>query len=124
MRVTEYDAEHDKVISYIQLGMDDVPVERYPIFYQTFEFPEPGVISGRLASQNLAYSIWCKLDERAFRKHNFGDQEGFRLSPGRPEAFCRLLAKTAHAFAIAEYGNVFEPILTDYIRGASLDRLQ
>jgi len=95
--------------------MEDVPVDLYPIFYQTFEFPEPGVAVGRLTSRDLSYSMWCKLEERTLQTHNFGDQEGFRISPGRPEAFCRLLAKTAHAFAIAEFGDIFQPILTGYI---------
>ncbi len=123
MRVNEYDAERDEIVDYTQLSMEDVPVEQYPIFYQTFEFPEPGVTAGRLASRDLSYSMWCKLEEQNFRAR-FGDQEGFRISPGRPEAFCRLLAKTAHAFAVAEFGDIFQPSLTNYIRGAPLDRLQ
>ena len=67
MRVNEYDAERDEIVDYTQLSMEDVPVEQYPIFYQTFEFPEPGVTAGRLASRDLSYSMWCKLEEQNFR---------------------------------------------------------
>lgn len=123
MRVNEYDAERDVIVSYTQLSMEDIPVDQYPIFYQTFEFPEPGVAAERLVSRGIPYSLWCKLEDRNFRTR-FGDQEGFRISPGRPEAFCRLLAKTAHAFAVAEFGDIFQPSLINYIRGAPLDRLQ
>jgi hypothetical protein len=125
MRVDSYDRENDEIKKYTQLSMDDIPVDDYPIFYQTFEFPPPGVTAQREASADVEYSFWCKIDDASFQKLKLGDQEGFRIGPGRPEAFCRLLAKTAHAYAVAQFGSQsFEPSLSDYIRGKQLDRLQ
>ena len=50
---------------------------------------------------------------------------GFRISPGRPEQFCRMLAKIAYGFAIAELGiGSFDCPLTSYILGSTIDRLQ
>jgi hypothetical protein len=125
MKVEEYDPIEDKIVSYVQLGMDDLKPEQYPLFYQTFEFPSPGILAGRSSSQDTGYQLWCKIDEVEFRKTGSRDKEGFRLSPGAPEAFCRMLAKIAHSYAAANLrGEQFDPLLDKYIQGESLDRLQ
>jgi hypothetical protein len=124
MRVVKYDPEKDE-IKYTQVSMEGVKVEDYPVFYQTFEFPAPGIVAKREASEEVEYNAWCKIDDASFKKLNLGDKEGFRIGPGYPDAFCKLLAKTAHAFAVSQFGaDAFEPSLSGYISGEALDRLQ
>ncbi len=124
MKVTSYDKGRDE-ITYDQLGMEDLTPEEYPLFFQTFDFPEPGIIANRVSSENVEYRIWCKIDDSEFKKSKAREGEGFRLGPGKPEAVCKILAKIAHGYAVAEigFGN-FEPLLAEYICGRQLDRLQ
>lgn len=125
MRVDGYDRENDAITAYTKLSMDELKPEEFPLFYQTFEFPPPGIFANRSTSNDIEYRSWCKIDDSEFRKFAGRDKEGFRLSPGEPEAFCRMIAKIAHAYAEAELGgSLFTQILTKYIRGAPLDRLQ
>lgn len=125
MRVDGYDREKDEITAYTQLSTDELKPEEFPLFYQTFVFPPPGIFVGRSSSEDIEYRLWCRVDESEFRKLTNRDKEGFRLSPGKPEAFCRMLAKIAHSYAEAELGrSLFTPILTKYIIGNPIDRLQ
>ena len=125
MRVDGYDRVNDEITAYTQLSTDELRPEEFPLFYQTFVFPPPGIFVGRLSSKAIEYRSWCKIDDSEFRKFAGRDKEGFRLGPGEPEAFCRMLAKIAHAYTEAELGgSLFTPLLTKYIRGGPLDRLQ
>ena len=97
IRVDEYDPVNDIIVRQTQLSMDDLSPEEFPLYYHALKFPKPGVLAGRVTSENVEYRIWAKIDESEFKRANHSESEGFRLGPGKPESFCRMLAKIAHA---------------------------
>jgi hypothetical protein len=125
IRVDEYDRVNDIIIRYTKLSMNNVPVENYPVFYQAYKFPEAGLFVGRYNSVDTEYATWCKMDISKARSAVGTDREGFSLGPCNPDSFCRMLAKIAHGFCVAEMGSdQIVPFLSGYSRGEQLDRLQ
>jgi hypothetical protein len=115
MRVTK---RHESgMIDYEPLGESSLSPSEFPLFYMAFKFPPPAVLIGRNLDADVNYDIWVKLNEDDMKKHAGGDQHGFRLAPGEPVAFSRLLAKIAHSYAVAELGeHAFQPRLKKIIR--------
>jgi len=49
----------------------------------------------------------ARINEEEFRKYAPGDKDGFRIAPMNPDAYARMLAKIAHAYAVAELGESY-----------------
>jgi hypothetical protein len=75
-------------------------------------------LGGRPATTNFEGELWVRYVKSDWERFSFGDQEGHFIAPINPEVFCRMLARIAHAYAVAEfgYGN-FRPYLRKLIRG-------
>jgi hypothetical protein len=117
MKVTSFDTAANS-ITYEKVSADKVAAEEYPFYYFAYKFLPPAVLSARGAEDDLCESFLLINDEE-FRKHCPTDKDGFRIAPGRPEAFCAMLAKIAHSYAIAELGfEAFNPRVAWFIRGA------
>jgi hypothetical protein len=82
----------------------------------------PGIIEGRAPEIpfSLTYQFFGTNETEEFLTGAPGIsfwEKGFNL-----RAFCRMLAKIAHSFAVAEIGlQCFNPMLTDYILGKGPD---
>jgi hypothetical protein len=125
IRVDEYDRKNDRIVRYTKLSMNDIPVENYPVYYQAYKFPTPGLVASRINSEEIEFATWCKLDTSKTSNAILADREGFSLGPCNPDSFCKMLAKIAHAYTVAELGNDrFLPFLSGYCRGVNFDRLQ
>lgn len=111
----------DGLIEYQKIAETPVSVNDYPLFYYAFDFPPTGTLVGRPDNEDFTYYCWVAMDMDDFGKYAQNDREGFRIGPRNTEHFCKLLAKIAHAYSVAELGlDTFEPFLTRYIRGSSL----
>ncbi len=86
----------DGYIQYDDKMETSVAPAEYPLYYFAYKFPQPGVLVGRAPRANITYEAWMAYSEEEMRKAVKEDREAVRLGPGVPEAFCRLLAKTAH----------------------------
>jgi hypothetical protein len=125
MRVDEYDRKNDWITKYTKLGELEKSPADFPRFLLTYDFPPPGILSSRATSFNVAYETCLFIDKDEMHEHADQNKMGFLISPGRPEQFCRMLAKIAYGFAIAELGIAsFDCPLTNYILGGAIDRLQ
>lgn len=123
MRVTNKNA--DGTISYEKMGVDELPSNEYPLSYVAYKFPPPAILVDRDPEADVNYEIFGKISKDEFRKHTPNNKDGFWVAPSNPNAFLRLLAKIAHAYATAELGQgIMRPILTDFIRGHSLRALE
>ncbi len=119
MKVEQQNA--DGSIEYQKIAEIPVSPNEYPLFYYAYDFPPPGSLIGRPDNENFTYNCWVAMDMVEFKKYAQNDREGLRLGPRNTEHFCKLLAKIAHAYSVAELGlDAFEPFLTQYIRGSSL----
>ena len=105
------------MIDYEPLDETPLSPSDFPLFYMAFKFPPSAALVGRNFDADVNYDVWVKHDEEGMKKHAGGDQHGFRLAPGEPIAFSRLLAKIAHSYAVAELGeHTFQPRLKKIIR--------
>ena len=100
---------------------DDVPVANHPLAFGLPIFERPGVLrNAPPTNEILLVSAWNYMaidaEERAKRYAvDAGLWQAFR-----PDLFCRMLAKIAHGFAVAELGlDSFKPFLPDVILGKS-----
>jgi hypothetical protein len=96
----------------------DLSPEEYPISLAAVRLTPPGILAGRPATTNFEGELWVRYVKSDWERFSFGDQEGHFIAPINPEVFCRMLARIAHAYAVAEfgYGN-FRPYLRKLIRG-------
>jgi hypothetical protein len=93
------------------------PME-FPFSYAAYKLPAPAVLCGRDPLADIECDYWGVVDKDEFKNFAPNDKDGFRLARCNPLAFCRLLAKTAHGFAVAALGEgAFVPVLRKLIRG-------
>ena len=98
-----------------------VPTKDYPTIFVLPIFEEPGLLLGKEPSreyQNVRLSVFqvSDRDERVKRLQESGLKGVKIYQEMRIYQFVRMLAKIAHAFAMAEYGaRVFEPLLLPII---------
>ncbi len=91
-----------------------IPVEDFPIVFVSLVLPVPSVLSGIPAPTINIRVHTLRVDMGLIRK-KYGRAK-FAMPSTNVEAFCRMLAKIAHSFAVAELGlNYFSPALIDYI---------
>jgi hypothetical protein len=110
----------DGTIDYEKAGITALAASEYPLFYMAYKFYPPAILIGRAVADD-DYDGFCLINQVEVRKYIPSDKTGFRLAPGTWQAFCALLAKIAHAYAVAELGmKAFRPALTGFIRGANL----
>jgi hypothetical protein len=108
----------DGVLQYQTAGITKLPPTEFPLIFYTFVFTTPGILIGRDPSASVPYDAWGKVNEEDFRKQAPGHGEGFRAGPEIPGALARMIAKIAHAYAVAELGEKsFNPLLRGLIRG-------
>jgi hypothetical protein len=100
-----------------------IPVEKLPFVCLGFKFPPPGITKGQAPSEQwreVLQIVRYAKDDPAFSAVFRGDGRRIRLARVDPFAFGRMLAKIAHAYAIANEGmGKFEPILVPLILGRS-----
>jgi hypothetical protein len=95
------------------IGVSDVSAKEYPLNYVALALLPPGILAGRPPSDNLEGAIWAAYSADEMRKY-----EGMLMGPITPNTFSRMLAKIAHAYAIACKGyGTFESLLLDLIFG-------
>ena len=103
-----------------------VPVAELPRLHISVHLPRPQVLSGEpLTIGSLGASLKAQSDptsqevyQRLLNKYNLKTISATALI--QVETFLRVLAKIAHAFAVAEYGfNGFLPTLLPIIKGES-----
>jgi hypothetical protein len=98
-----------------------VPVRDYPTTFVLPVFEEPGLLLGKEPSreyQNVRLSLFqvSDIDARVRRLMESGLKGANLYQEMRMYQFVRMLAKIAHAFAMAEYGaQIFEPLLLPII---------
>lgn len=120
MRVDKQNS--DGTIEYQRLDEIDVDPSDYPFLYYAYDFPPPGLLIGRHRDADLTFDTWALIDLEALKRYAPGEGEGIRLGPSETTHFCKMLAKIAHGYAIAELGlGAFDPHLSGYIRGEHLD---
>ncbi|MFZ1106090.1 MAG: hypothetical protein WAN86_25040 [Hyphomicrobiaceae bacterium] len=97
-----------------------IPINEHPTLFAMPLLPPPGILSsGEQPSSNLwrpKYKAIINRDE--VRKLLAGYNEDVVVSVGRQNAhvWCRVLAKIAHSYTVAECGiNSFRPYLLDII---------
>lgn len=117
MKVRSFSEQHPN-IDYEKVAEIPLPTDDYPFFYLAYKFPEPGILVPRDPAENVNFEAWLGYDEASFRKHTPKDKDGFQIAPMDVPSFCRLLAKIAHSYAVAELGSAaFRPLLRRLIRG-------
>jgi hypothetical protein len=97
----------------------------FPLVFMAYRLPPPGILIGRNPDVDINYEVVCQISEEEFRRFAPGDKDGFLIAPMNPEAYVRMLAKIAHAYAVAELGqSSFRPSLREFIRGEPMAALK
>lgn len=107
----------DGTLDYDRGSSAAVAPDEFPRAYIAFTFPAPAVLAGRDPAEPVKMGSWIAYIPDDIQKLQLKDKEGFLIAPGADQAFCRMLAKIAHAYAAAELGlDAFAPALDHYIR--------
>jgi hypothetical protein len=78
----------------------------------------PGILNGRPSSDRVEFRLWIWVDENAIKASKALGGIGFVGRPFEFGRFARLLAKIAHAKAVAELGvDGFAPLLPNLVLG-------
>jgi len=95
----------------------DVAVEDHPALFAVPVFGPPGILSGTLGT-DLCDSWGYVCNPNAVRNTPAGTSVG--VTEFNAMTYARMLAKIAHAFAVADAGlHAFDPLLPDFILGKS-----
>jgi hypothetical protein len=101
-----------------------VPSHLVPLSLMSWRLPPPGLHLGAPPTDEIKGEAWTRYSapefqacERAFREASgYQGNLAMKLGDMDPKKFLRFLAKTAHAFAVAELGDdAFDPFLLDLI---------
>ena len=115
------------------LGDHSIPIAELPLALCLWQLPEPRIIRPNAFSGDDTGRPWYRCyEDAALNKlcRKIADKTGSKnvaieIGLVSRESFLRFLAKTAHAYAVAELGlNAFEPFLTDIILNAEPDITQ
>ena len=100
----------------LEVPNDDVPLLIVGLSTENYQ---PGILSGRQPTKEHKGNIWvCYNTEKAEQFMKPGESlEG--LGTVNPLQLFRLVAKIAHGFAHATYGDKFDPFLNELILGRS-----
>ncbi len=94
----------------------DIPIEAHPFAFSMPILPVTGILEDKPPDKRIQIDrLWTNLGPRFRQKlHDIGADSAFTLIP--IGAFCQMLAKIGHAYAIAEIGfERFTPLLVDLI---------
>lgn len=104
------------------IGSDsvEVPVSELPLIFVGMLLRCPTILSGQPPSEVLNGGLWVKVNEAGAGKFMLDDKDGIDIGDIHPGLLCRMIAKIAHAFVVAECGfRSFTPFLPDLILGRS-----
>jgi hypothetical protein len=100
-----------------------VPASSHPSDLFFMELPAPRLVAQFYPQAPKSVRPWVWMDGDPQNKATELGGLGFRSAPFSPIAFCRMLAKIAHGYVVAELGykifDVLEPLLPDLILGTS-----
>jgi hypothetical protein len=95
----------------------EIGVADLPYVCMGFRWRVPGILSGVPPAINVRDELVMRYNKAALDKHATTTQ-AVRLGRVGPLQFAQMLAKIAHAWAVAEYGfDSFEPLLPPLILG-------
>jgi len=121
MKVTKLNVD-GSIESYDKISETLVGPMDFPFVFLTYKFEPPGILLGRDPAAETQIEILARINEEEFRKFAPSDRDGFKIAPMNVPAYCRMLCKTAHSYAVAELGfGSFHPVLTKFIRGGGLE---
>ena len=105
--------------SFTTLSVEEIPSQEFPLAFIGLRLRPAGILEGLPPSPNVNGELWSRLSDQDMERFKTGgNQEGIFLGKFKPIVFARLLAKIAHAYAIAEMGfGSFRPLVTDLILG-------
>lgn len=91
--------------------------EHMPLAFMLPKLDPPGIVLGLKPSEEIEFHPWLWMEESMKGKWEALDGKGFFPRPLQPLRFCRMLAKIAHAKAVAELKvDGFEHLLHRFIR--------
>jgi hypothetical protein len=95
----------------------EVNVFDFPQVCMGYRWPIPGIVTGVSPTAEVRHELVVKYDKAAMERHAT-DKQAVRLGRTGPLQFAQMLAKIAHAWAVAKYGfDSFEPLLPPLILG-------
>lgn len=118
------DQPQEFIVKIISKGVSvkdvSVPPVDEPLLFTMGIFDPPGILLGRKPSRDIDMAMWMFTTESLQEEFRALDGIGFVTRPFHPLRFSRMLAKIAHAKAVAELGlHGFKPHLPDLILGKS-----
>ncbi|MEH3102605.1 MAG: hypothetical protein PGN12_01690 [Sphingomonas phyllosphaerae] len=111
------------------LGMREVPIAQGPLILNLWQSPPPSILGETIDPANADGGPWRFIESsradpilQAVADEQGVERVGIVLPPVNRLDYLRSLAKTAHAYAVAELGvDSFEPFLRDVILNTSDD---
>ena len=97
----------------------EIHIDSIPTMMAMFAFDPPGILRGIPSNDtNLALRLWIRsIAPNAINRLVALGGSAERVTGVNYSAYCRMLAKIAHSFAVAEKGiESFSPLLCDMIR--------
>lgn len=109
------------------LGIRTVPIDEVPMMLTLWNPPPPTLLIPNVESQNDLGQPWWVADQSAVKAlcekiavETESDRVAVKLADVSRISFLRFLAKTAHAYAVAELGlDSFRPFLTGIVLNKS-----
>jgi hypothetical protein len=95
-----------------------VLASEFPLVIPRITLPPPGILTGDKPHNRLVGESWIGTPNDEVRKRVVDGGPGIRVATFNNHVFCQMLAKIAHAYAVAEWGIYsFRPLLLDLILG-------
>ncbi|CAN5498432.1 hypothetical protein BH10PSE12_BH10PSE12_08080 [soil metagenome] len=109
------------------LGMREVPIAEGPLILNLWQSPPPSILGEAVHPAHADGAPWRFIESsradpilQLVADEHGVERVGIVLPPVHRSDYLRSLAKTAHAYAVAELGaDSFEPFLKDVILGTS-----
>jgi hypothetical protein len=83
--------------------MKTIPATEYPRFFPGFRWPEPGLVRGLPPSDTFEGELIVRFNDEELKRHMIASAK-LKLFAVNVDAFARMLAKIAHAYAVAQLG--------------------
>lgn len=105
---------------YVSRGSVEIPVSDLPLVFVGMVLRAPTILSGQPASEAVNGTPWYQVNAADAKKFMPNDKDGMDIGEFHAGFFCRMIAKIAHSFVVAERGlESFTPLLPDLILGRS-----
>jgi len=103
-----------------RIGQKKVRPSNYPLIIPGLKLPPPGILNDEKPHDRKAVEAWVGFQNEEVRKKLSDGGPSLRLVTLDNHIFCRLIAKIAYSYAVAELGfHSFQPVLLDLILGES-----